>query len=234
MVNSYSDSWYEIFLSRGQDSQTRKEVEFILSQIQVGIDQKILDVGCGNGRHARMLAAHGFEITGIDINERMIREASQVVPEGEFLLLDMRDLDSLKDREFDVVLIMWQSFGYFDDEVNKNILRNIYSLLKSSGKLILDIYNKEFFQNNQGIRIINRDNKKIEETKFVKNDRLEVNLNYGRNIDPDNFNWRIYSVEEFISISKDIGFDVINICSNFDVDEKVTSDDSRVQYVLKK
>jgi SAM-dependent methyltransferase len=71
----------------------------------------VLDVACGTGEHARLLAGvHGFEVDGIDINEEFLRLARAKSPAGRFYHADMREF-SVPDR-YDVVICMFSSIGY--------------------------------------------------------------------------------------------------------------------------
>ena len=64
----------------------------------------ILDVGCGAGIKSEYLSEKGFKITGIDFSEKFLEIARLKVPEIDFLVLDMKNLDTL-DRTFDGVFV---------------------------------------------------------------------------------------------------------------------------------
>jgi SAM-dependent methyltransferase len=71
----------------------------------------VLDVACGTGEHARLLATrHGFEVDGIDINDDFLRLARQKHPAGRFTRADM--LDFALDRRYDAVMCLFSSIGY--------------------------------------------------------------------------------------------------------------------------
>lgn len=64
-------------------ANTRAEVEFLLDLIQPIPGARFLDVGCGTGRHAVLLAKAGFKITGIDLSEGMLIEARKAADEAK-------------------------------------------------------------------------------------------------------------------------------------------------------
>jgi SAM-dependent methyltransferase len=70
----------------------------------------LLDVGCGTGEHARLLAAEGFAVDGLDIEPAFVRIASQKHPAGRFVVADMSDFH-LRDR-YDALLCLFSSIGY--------------------------------------------------------------------------------------------------------------------------
>lgn len=55
----------------------------------------VLDVGCGPGFHSKYLISKGFKVIGIDFSEKMIEIANRETPEGDFRVMDIRDLSDL-------------------------------------------------------------------------------------------------------------------------------------------
>src|SRR2546428_2272802 len=73
--------------------------------------QTVLDVGCGTGEHAHLLAAyHGFEVDGLDLDPAFVRIASAKHPAGRFRQADMADFHL--GRQYDAVLCLFSSIGY--------------------------------------------------------------------------------------------------------------------------
>jgi len=84
--------WYEsLFENYGQkyDSEhftrgTAGECDFIEKEINFDKSLKILDVGCGTGRHAIELTKRGYQVTGIDLSESQLKRAKEKAKSGEF------------------------------------------------------------------------------------------------------------------------------------------------------
>lgn len=73
--------------------------------------RSILDVACGTGEHARLLATeHRFDVDGLDLDAAFVRIARTKHPEGRFTAADMADFRL--DRRYDVVLCLFSSIGY--------------------------------------------------------------------------------------------------------------------------
>jgi 2-polyprenyl-3-methyl-5-hydroxy-6-metoxy-1,4-benzoquinol methylase len=104
----------------------------------------MLDLGCGNGRHSKCLAAKGFNVTGIDLAASGIRTAKKYEsPLLHFYRHDMRV--PFGKNYFDYVFNFFTSFGYFkDQEENIGVVRNISSSLKPGGLLVLDYINTQY------------------------------------------------------------------------------------------
>lgn len=74
----------------------------------------LLDVACGTGEHARLLqAAHGYEVSGLDIEPAFVALARSKVPTGTFWQADMSEFEF--DAKFDVVVCLFSSIGYLCD-----------------------------------------------------------------------------------------------------------------------
>lgn len=73
MANSYSQTWFELFLET--QLYTEYEVTFIARNLPGPDYRRILDVCCGPGRHSRPLAARGYEVVGIDLDETALARA---------------------------------------------------------------------------------------------------------------------------------------------------------------
>lgn len=92
---------------------TEQEVGFLVDALGLAPGARILDVGCGPGRHAHALAARGFEVVGVDISERFITLAREATPPGAPVTFERADARALRfESEFDAVISLCQgAFG---------------------------------------------------------------------------------------------------------------------------
>lgn len=145
-----SKKWYEeLYSNYGEKYEeepyvqgTVGEVDFIEKEIGGNKNLRILDVGCGTGRHLLELARRGYKnLVGVDLSRCMLdkarRKAEAEGLEIEFMERDARELDF--SREFDVVLIICEgAFSLMEsDEMDFNILENVVRSLKEKGKFIM-------------------------------------------------------------------------------------------------
>lgn len=125
------------------DKDYQSEIEFIHSQITKFHPnaKKILDIGCGTGRHDLLLAKKGYEITGIDSSEQMIQIAKQknLSKDCNFSLGDGRVLKL--NEKFDVVISLFHVLSYqtSNDDL-LNFLETATSHLNDGGICILDYW----------------------------------------------------------------------------------------------
>lgn len=127
------------------EEKSDSEVEFLINKLDIKPSYRILDLPCGYGRHSNRLSRYGCNVTGIDIMEGFIKIAQKIAQEmrvkPEYIVGDLRDI---KYKEsFDIVLSLFTSFGYFDDQTNMNILKNIRRALKKGGIFCIDTINRD-------------------------------------------------------------------------------------------
>lgn len=105
---------------------------------------RVLDLCCGPGRHAIPLAKQGALVTGVDRSSFLLEKArSRAGSEKiEWIQEDMRAF--VRPGQFDVVINLWTSFGYFGSaEEDLIVLRNAYDSLRAGGFFVIDLLGKE-------------------------------------------------------------------------------------------
>jgi len=148
--------WYEsLFENYGQkyDNEnftqgTIVECDFIEAEINYNRSLKILDVGCGTGRHSIELSRRGYKITGIDLSETQLNRAKQKA-EIKTLKIDFQKQDARNlsfKKEFDVSIMLCEGgFPLMEtDEMNYEILKSVTRSLKDHGKFIFTTLNGLF------------------------------------------------------------------------------------------
>ncbi|MCP4653721.1 MAG: class I SAM-dependent methyltransferase [Candidatus Omnitrophica bacterium] len=127
---------------------TLGECDFIEQELGHAKNLRILDVGCGTGRHAIELAKRGYKITGIDLSESQLIRAKEKAKQAN-VEVDFRQIDARKlpfTNEFDLVIMLCEGgFSLMEtDEMNFEILKNATKALKNNGKLIFTTLNGLF------------------------------------------------------------------------------------------
>lgn len=148
--------WYEALFdnyARKYDKEcfvqgTVGECDFIEAEINRDKSIKIIDIGCGTGRHTIELTKRGYNVTGVDLSENQIKRARQKGQKAgvtiDFQTQDARNLPF--DGEFDLAIMLCEGgFSLMEtDEMNFEILRNATKVLKDNGKLIFTALNGLF------------------------------------------------------------------------------------------
>lgn len=136
--------------------RTDEEIEGLMkifSEHKVPKGGAILDLACGIGRHSTLLAEKGYKVTGVDISATYIERARELASEknvskrAEFIVGDMRQVgELLNDREesFDVVVNLFTSMGFWDEETDRQIFKQACRLTRWDGILIIQSANRDF------------------------------------------------------------------------------------------
>lgn len=124
------------------------ECDFIEKEIAYNKETKILDIGCGTGRHTIELSKRGYNVIGIDLSESQLKRAKQKASEQnlkiDFQRQDARNLPFVNEVDL-VVMLCEGAFPLMEtDEMNFQILQNAAIALKAKGKLIFTTLNGLF------------------------------------------------------------------------------------------
>ncbi|MCD6327682.1 class I SAM-dependent methyltransferase [bacterium] len=125
---------------------TRREVNFVFRFLHPAEGKRLLDSGCGFGRHSLLLSEAGISVVGIDVAHSLLRIGSRRakargLPVG-FSRSDAANMPFM-DESFDCVISMAEGgIGYQDDDPsNERILAEIARVLRPCGKFIIETIN---------------------------------------------------------------------------------------------
>ncbi|RQO32601.1 SAM-dependent methyltransferase [Taibaiella sp. KBW10] len=139
---SWFDSPYHKILYKNRDTKEAKGlVDNLFRFLEIKPGCKILDIACGDGRHAQYMQAQGHEVIGIDLSEERINRAKELSNEQlSFYRHDMRHIFRL--NYFDYAFNFFTSFGYFQQYRDNIIAAEAFAKsLKPGGKLVIDYMN---------------------------------------------------------------------------------------------
>jgi SAM-dependent methyltransferase len=172
----FDSKHYHRLYSHRDDREAVSFIDRLIARLQPSAAAEVLDLGCGSGRHARRLAAHGLKVTGLDLSaeslalarERAAADAGSL----RFVRQDMRQ--PFGDEAFDHVFSLFTSFGYFDDPAEHlAVIRNMATSLRAGGGLVLDYLNvrhaERYLTSNE---IIRRDRTTYRLTRWSDTDAI--------------------------------------------------------------
>ena len=132
---------------------TSQEIEAFSSILKLSPEERILDLCCGQGRHSLELTRKGFEnVEGLDRSHYLIQRARSSAKKENLKVIfregDARKLPYQTDT-FDVVLILGNSFGYFETvQDDLRVLKEVRRVLKPWGRLLVDVSDGEYLKKN--------------------------------------------------------------------------------------
>lgn len=186
-MSGFSKRWRTVFGEVAPD-RTAVDVEFLCRVLPQPEVRRVLDVPCGSGRHLHALTRLGYEVTGVDNDPAL----------DPPVLGDLRELDSLP-TDFDAVINMWQSFGYFDRNENERVLGSLARRLRPGGRLVFDLQNRDFFARRSPTERELRPG--IVERATLTAGRRRCEIDYGDG-HLDVHEWQLYGPEELVDLGR--------------------------------
>lgn len=136
---AFGDAYLDLYATDFSESLDRTQVGDILRLLDLGAGARLLDAGCGQGRHLRQFLACGLEATGLDYSGDMLAAARRSgLPETSLVQGDIRR-PPFPDESFDAVASLFTAFGFFDDPAEDlTALKAFRRSLRPGGWLILE------------------------------------------------------------------------------------------------
>jgi hypothetical protein len=132
---------------------------------------------------------------------------------------------------FGGVVCMWRSFGYGTPPENAALVDAMAALLQPDGRLVLDVYNRAFFETRTGTRTIEREGRSILEHTELAGDRLTTTLDYGSGVE-DVFSWQLFTPDELVALGRPTGLEPVVVCADFNEATPASADRPRFQLVF--
>lgn len=221
------DSWfdsdaYPLVYAHRDEEEARQCIDLIESNVEPVPGARILDVGCGRGRHALRLAERGYRVTGIDLSEPSIRQARQEAAARDltavFSVRDMRD--TVCNACFDGVVNLFTTFGYFaNDADNEAALRAMATALDTDDWFVQDFLNAPQVRNTlvpedtrtrNGVHI--RQTRRIEEGRIHKT----ITLTSDTGTDTYRESVRLYTRTDLELMYRSVGLEPLRAFGHYD------------------
>lgn len=250
--------WYETLFEYYANSYDKEvftqgtigECDFIEKEISYDKSVRILDIGCGTGRHAVELSKRGYQITGVDLSTSQLKRAREKTEEQN-LQIDFQHHDARNlpfQNEFGLVIMLCEGgFSLMEtDEMNYQILQNAGEALISGGKLIFTTLNglfplfhsvKDFLDSTKEAENASYDNLSFDLMTFREHSTIKVVNDLGKEIKLQ-CNERYYVPPEITWLLKSLGFTEIDIFScklgSFSRDNRLTTEDYEMLVLAEK
>ena len=249
VFGSYSN-YYDLLY---KDKDYPAEVDFIdliFKEYGTGKIKTILDMGCGTGGHALLLAQRGYRITGIDMSASMLSIAKEKAKKANISMDlfkgDIRDFNT--NKNFDAIISMFAVIGYQikNDDLKKTV-ENARKQLKNNGLFIFDVwFGPAVIAQKPGdrIKIIQNENERIirltrsalnimKHTVDVNFDVMVIHEDKIKKHIEEIHEMRFFFPQEIIHYLEDSGFELLKICPFLDLNAKVDENNWNITVIAK-
>src|SRR5438046_8418504 len=148
----FGDNYLDVYGQQLSAEGAEHEASFVERALALKAGESLLDLCCGPGRHALLLARGGLRVPARDLSQPYLdaaaAEAQRRGIEIETVRADMRAPGF--DGRFDAVINMFSSFGYLESEAeDAKVLRGVAAALRPGGRALFDLINREWVIRNQ-------------------------------------------------------------------------------------
>ena len=216
---SWFDSPYYPMLYRHRDESEAAELLTNLHQLLSLPKQAcVLDLCCGQGRHARTLHSLGYSVVGIDLSPAAIEHARKLASEGQrFEVQDMRSF-ALPEK-FDAVFNLFTSFGYFDsNEENMRVLHRIAGHLNHNGVLVIDYLNAQPLLSHKDQEASHTvDHVTFKTFKFIEGNSIvkQITVTDGEHVHRFSERVQLLTLDQFSAMLQAAGFEIRHVFGDY-------------------
>jgi SAM-dependent methyltransferase len=222
------EDWYRTAYPPEMDKlpwadKTVSEVDRFVAMLRPQGNERVLDMGCGTGRHSLELARRGFSVVGVELLAENVEVGRQVAAaqslDAEFVQADLRELEL--EEEFDIVATFNDGgIGYFETEAeNLRTFEVIARALRHGGRHLGQTPNRLHAEKHMPVKtwILGSESVELTDHRWnAKNSRLEgtaASIWFGEvfeKLDPIPYSSRLYLVEELQDIYASLGMTLTN------------------------
>ncbi len=223
----FNSDFPELYAFRLRAKHTKKQIRFVRKALDLQPGETVLDLCCGQGRHAVALAKKGVNVIGLDLNGDYLATAQNAASaagvEIETVEADMREIPF--SNRFDAVINMFTSFGYLEsDDEDLRVLAAIRQALKPAGRLLLDLANQEWSLRGSGSSQSHQNS-----DGSVVHWHTDLELETGRNRvsfsvegpdgevrDLGSHIIRQYTLAELVGMLREVGLEFVSVSGDYD------------------
>ncbi|MEZ4853847.1 cyclopropane-fatty-acyl-phospholipid synthase family protein [Flavobacterium sp.] len=233
---SWFDTAYYHILYKDRDyAEAQHFMDSLTQYLNLPDDAKILDLACGKGRHSIYLNSLGYDVTGADLSENSIAEASNFA--NETLHFKVHDMRISCEEKYDAIFNLFTSFGYFeDDDDNLKTIQAIHNSLNETGFACIDFMNVDYVIKNlvpEEIKTV--DNIDFHIKRYYENNHIFKEITFEADGEKHHFIERVQALrlEDFEQIMETAGVYLLDIFGNYKLQKFYKNQSERLIMIFK-
>lgn len=239
-TNTWFASWFDTkyyhILYKDRDyKEAQTFMDNLTHYLNLPEEARILDLACGKGRHSVYLNSLGYDVTGADLSENSIKEASK--HENEKLHFKVHDMRDVCDSKYDAIFNLFTSFGYFEDDAdNLTTLKAIKHSLTEYGFACIDFMNVDYVIDN----LVPEEVKTVENIDFhikryVKDNHIYKEIDFEDNGEKFHFTEKVQALRlaDFEKMMEEADIYLLDIFGNYKLQPFYKNQSERLIMIFK-
>ena len=233
--NWFDSKYYHILYKNRNHQEARKFIKKLIKHLKLKRKSKVLDAGCGKGRHSIEIEKLGHIVTGVDLSKNSIKFAKKF--ENSNLDFIVHDILKPLNMEFDAVLNLFTSFGYYERDKDLEILLSLQKNLNINGIGVIDFFNIKTVKDN----LVKKEEVILENIKFKivrEIDKLSVTKEISFSDNNIDFKFKesvnTLSIIDFENYFKKTNLEIIQIFGDYDLNKFKKDTSPRLIIIFKK
>ncbi|MBI4050800.1 MAG: class I SAM-dependent methyltransferase [Candidatus Doudnabacteria bacterium] len=220
----FDQNYLEFQETAGTFKHTKKEVNFLVKNLPLKKNHKVLDLCCGHGRHSLELAHRGYSVTGLDYSNYELEIARKLaVKKGLKIKLRQGDARNFRfAQKFDVIINMFTAFGHGSEEDDEDIIKSVSRNVKRRGKFFIDLRNLAWLWRNYRAKdkLIFKNSMRVEMARRfdfltgINHEKRRIYTKKGNKLYESSL--RMYSLKEIAGLLSRHGLKVENYWGSYD------------------
>lgn len=238
--NTWFASWFDTpyyhILYKDRDyAEAQVFMDNITQYLNLPDDAKILDLACGKGRHSIYLNELGYDVTGADLSENSIAEASKHA--NDKLHFEVHDMRVPFEQKFDAIFNLFTSFGYFENDAdNLTTLKAIQESLTEYGFAVIDFMNvQNVIENLVSEEVKTVDNIDFHIKRYVKDGHIFKEIDFEYNGEKFHFTEKVQALtlQNFEEMMEEAGIYLLDTFGDYKLKKFYKNESERLIMVFK-
>jgi SAM-dependent methyltransferase len=215
----FDTPYYHLLYKNRNQMEAGSFIENLLLHLKPSKEALFLDVACGKGRHSKHIHQLGFNVHGIDLSEKSIKEAS--IFNNERLHFEQHDMREVYiSNYFDYTVNLFTSFGYFDDvSDNQKAMDAMAKNLKKDGILVIDFMNAK----KVCLNLVEKEMKSVDYIDFyierkIKSGFIQKDIQFTDKGKKHHFQEKVQALtlNDFSNLLQKAGLKIIDLWGNYE------------------
>lgn len=238
--NTWFASWFDTpyyhILYKDRDyAEAQVFMDNITHYLNLPEEAKILDLACGKGRHSIYLNELGYDVTGADLSENSIAEASKNA--NEKLHFKVHDMRMPFEQKFDAIFNLFTSFGYFENDAdNLTTLKAIQESLTEYGFAVIDFMNvQKVIENLVPQEVKTVDGIDFHIKRYVKDDHIYKEIDFEDKGEKFHFTEKVQALtlQDFEEMMEEAGIYLLDTFGDYKLKKFFKNESERLIMVFK-